>query len=120
MSKKILIVEDEANVRAVTAFRLKKAGYDVHSVANGLEALGVSRETSYDLLLLDLLLPGIDGEEICRRLKVDKKLSSLPIILFTASIPDIAKRTLELGANDYLMKPFESSELVEKIKRLIG
>ncbi|MFA4889352.1 MAG: response regulator, partial [Candidatus Omnitrophota bacterium] len=73
-----------------------------------------------DLILLDLLLPGIQGEEICKKLKCDDRLKTIPVILFTASASDVSKVAKEVGADDYIMKPFEPEELLGKLKKFIG
>jgi DNA-binding response OmpR family regulator len=73
-----------------------------------------------DLILLDLFLPDMRGEEICKKLKCDDRLKAIPVILFTARVSDISKVTNEVGADDYIMKPFEPEDLLSKIKKFIG
>ena len=119
-NKKILLIEDELDLVEVTKMRLEKSGYDVIAVSSGEAALDLLQNDSPDLILLDLLLPGIRGEEICKKLKCDNRLKTIPIILFTASASDIEKLTKEICADDYIMKPFEPEDLLGKVKKFIG
>ena len=120
MTNKILLIEDELDLVEVTKMRLEKSGYEVVSAISGEEALTFLQKDIPNLILLDLLLPGIQGEEICKKLKCDDRLKSIPVILFTASASDIPKVVREVGADDYVMKPFEPQELLSKIKKFIG
>ena len=119
MRKKILLVDDEADIRELMILRLEKAGYRIETVADGQEALDSVERDPPDLVLLDLRLPGMRGEEVCRRLKADDKLKRIPIILFTASVKHICEEFKECGADDCLVKPFEPAELLEKIKKFV-
>ena len=119
--KKILIVEDEPDVLKMVAFRVKKAGYEVVIAINGEKALEAVSTELPDLILLDLRIPIIDGWEVCRRLKEDKRFSSIPIIILSASMSSLnAEKTKELKAEDYVLKPFEPEILLGKIKYLIN
>jgi len=121
MAKRILIVDDEPDILRVTAFRLKKAGYETSSAVNGQEALDLVRASPPDLILLDLRLPLISGDDVCRQIKADDKLKHIPIILFTASVgQDISERVKAVGADEHIVKPFEPEDLLEKIKKFIG
>ena|SRR3989338_5663822 len=120
MTNKILLIEDELDLADVTKMRLEKSGYEVVSATSGEEAFAFLQKDIPDLILLDLLLPGMQGEEICKKLKCDNRLKTIPVILFTASASDIAKVAREVGADDYIMKPFEPEELLGKIKKFIG
>ena len=120
MTNKILLVEDELDLNDLTKMRLEKSGYEVVSAISGEEALTFLQKDIPDLILLDLLLPGIQGEEVCKKLKCDDKLKTIPVILFTASASDIPKVAKEVGADDYIMKPFEPEDLLSKIKKFIG
>lgn len=120
MAKKILLVEDELDLVDVTKKRLENSGYEVLTVPSGEEALDLLQNNPPDLILLDLLLRGMRGEEVCKQLKGNPKLKHIPVILFTASASDIAKVAKEIGADDYIMKPFEPEELLGKIKKFIG
>ena len=120
MTNKILLIEDELDLAEVTKMRLKNSGYEVVSALNGEEAFTFLQKDIPDLILLDLLLPGMQGEEICKKLKCDDRLKAIPIILFTASASDVAKLTKEVCADDYILKPFEPEDLLSKVKKFIG
>lgn len=121
MTKKILIVDDEPDLLKVTEFRLKSAGYDVLLAVDGEEAIDLAHKNPPDLILLDLRLPKMNGCDVCRHLKSDDRLKTVPVILFTASgIDRIEERVKEAAADDYLVKPFDGKELVEKIRKFIG
>ncbi len=114
MPDKILVVEDEAALRETLAYNLKKEGYAVESAGDGRRALDVARETKPDLLVLDLMLPEIDGFEVCRILR---KESAMPILMLTARDDEIDRVVgLEVGADDYLTKPFSMRELLARVK----
>ena len=119
MTNKILLIEDELDLVEVTKMRLKNSGYEVISALSGEEAFTLLQKDIPDLILLDLLLPGMRGEEVCKKLKCDDRLKTIPVILFTASASDMPKVAKEIGADDYIMKPFEPEELLGKIKKFI-
>ena len=122
---KILIVEDEESIAELEKDYLELSGFEVHIETNGETGLKDGLEGDYDLILLDLMLPGVDGFEICKRVR---KVKNTPILLVSAKKDDIDKiRGLGLGADDYVTKPFSPSELVARVKahlaryeRLIG
>jgi len=117
---KILVVDDEPDAIELIEFNLKSAGYDVISAANGAEALKKGRSFGPDLVLLDLMLPEIDGLEVCKLLRRDPSTSSIPIIMLTAKAAEIDRVLgLELGADDYVTKPFSPRELVLRVKNLL-
>lgn len=120
MTNKILLIEDELDLAEVTKTRLKNSGYEVLSASSGEEAFTALQRDTPNLILLDLLLPDMRGEEICKKLKTDDKLKTVPVILFTASASDVPHLAQEVGANDYILKPFDAEELLGKIKKLIG
>ncbi|HOW35658.1 MAG TPA: response regulator [Candidatus Omnitrophota bacterium] len=120
MAKKILFVDDESDVSAVVTFRLKKAGYEVINAVNGQEALDLAGKVNPDLILLDLRLPIISGEEVCERVKSDERLKNIPVILFTASVDNMEDKVKRTGADDFITKPFDPEQLMQKIKKLIG
>ena len=121
MAKKILVVDDEPDILKVVVFRLEKAGYEVFSAVNGQEALDSIDKIHPDLIVLDLIVPIIDGYEICRRIKADENLKKIPVILLTASITGgLPEKAKMLKAEDYLAKPFEPEVLLQKIKKFIG
>jgi CheY-like chemotaxis protein len=119
MSKKILIVDDEPDLIKVTSPRLAKLGYKVLIAVSGTEAIDLIRLEPPDLILLDLRLPGIDGAEVCRRLKADPALRHIPVILFTASAESVEEIFKGSGADDWLLKPFDSSDLIAKVRKFI-
>ena len=119
MSKKILFVDDEADVQKVAVFRLRKAGYEVVTATNSEDAWGWIQSEKFDLVFLDLRLPGMTRAEICKKIKSDENLKKTPVILFTASVRNLALLTKEVGADDFLIKPFETEQLLEKVKRAI-
>lgn len=113
----ILVVDDESSIRELLKFNLEKEGYKVTGAANGEDALSRMAVNHYNLVLLDVMLPGMDGLEVCRRMKTDASLASIPVIMLTAKGDEIDKVLgLELGADDYLTKPFGIRELLARIK----
>jgi len=117
--KRILFVDDEVDVQKVAVFRLRKAGYEVVTAVNSDEALDWIQKERFDLIFLDLRLPGISGAEICKKIKSDENLKKTPVILFTASVRNLPLLTKEVGADDFLIKPFETEQLLEKVKNAI-
>jgi len=115
--KKILIVEDEERIAKFLSNRLKASGYDVGWVAQGDEALRIARATNPDLILLDAMLPHVNGYVICRLLKFDKRFQHIPIIMLTArSATEDIQRGREAHANVYITKPFKDDVLLKVIK----
>lgn len=113
----ILVADDEANIRELTRLYLRKEGYRVVTVNNGAEALAKAAEIQPDLMVLDLMMPVMDGWEVCRRVRVE---SDLPILMLTARDDDIDKIVgLEMGADDYLTKPFNPRELVARVRAIL-
>jgi two-component system alkaline phosphatase synthesis response regulator PhoP len=116
MSKRILIVEDDPSVLRATSYILEKEGYEVLSAQNGLEGLKKARESNPDLLLLDVMLPGIDGFEICHTLRGEPKTANLPILMFSAKGQESDKATgLKVGADEYITKPVDREVLLSKV-----
>jgi len=114
MPEKILIVEDEVALRETLSYNLKKEGYAVESAGDGRSALEAARRTQPDLMVLDLMLPELDGFEVCRILR---KESTIPILMLTARDDEIDRVVgLEVGADDYLTKPFSMRELLARVK----
>ncbi|HZM18585.1 MAG TPA: response regulator transcription factor, partial [Gaiellaceae bacterium] len=113
----VLVVEDEASIASFVAMYLRNAGYDVKVAPTGREALTVAESQSPSLVVLDLMLPDIDGIEVCRRLR---HTSDVPILMLTARDEDVDKIVgLEVGADDYLTKPFNPRELVARVKSIL-
>ena len=117
---KLLVVEDEQDIRDLLIFNLQKEGFKVESADNGDSALSLIRKNNFDLVLLDLMLPGIGGFDLTRILKNDKKTSEIPILMLTAKgeESDIVKG-LELGADDYMTKPFSIKVLLARINKIL-
>lgn len=121
MAKKIMLVDDEPGIITVTIARLESSGYEVLAVRDSEEALEMlKKEAKPDLILLDLLLPNMQGEELCKKLKSDPKFRHIPIILFTAKVIRDPAGAERIGADDYILKPFDADELLFKIKKFIG
>jgi len=119
-SEKILIVEDEKDVQELLRYNLTKNGYQVEKAATGEAGLEKARRISPDLILLDLMLPGLDGLEICRELKNDTKTGHIPIIMLTAKGEEADVVTgLEMGADDYVTKPFSPRVLMARVKAIL-
>ena len=121
MSKTILVVEDEIQMAEMLKMRLEAHGYTVLTAADGMEGLNKAKKEKPDLILLDLMLPKLDGYQVCRILKFDKTLCKIPIVMLTA----LGKREdkewgKKVRADGYITKPFEKDDLLDKIENLIG
>ena len=116
----ILIVDDEEDILELVRFNLQREGYTVECAATGEEAWRKLKQNDYDLLVLDLMLPGMDGLELTRRLKHDSRTSTLPVVMLTAKgeEPDIVAG-LELGADDYITKPFSPRVLLARVRAVL-
>jgi len=121
MSKeRILLVEDEEDILELVRYNLSREGFTVTPVASGEEALTILKEKVYDLVLLDLMLPGIDGLEICRILKSDAATKDVPVVMLTAKSEEAdIVAGLELGADDYITKPFSPRVLSARVKAVL-
>jgi DNA-binding response OmpR family regulator len=121
MPKKILVVDDEVYIAKIVKFTLEHENFEVLVAHDGKEGLRLAREEKPDLIILDLMLPNIDGYRICRLLKFDEKYRHIPVILLSART---TKQDMELGnqvgANAFMKKPFDPEALVAKIKELLG
>jgi len=118
---KILVVDDEPEAVELVEFNLKQAGYTVTTAADGAEALKKARAQIPDLIVLDVMLPEMDGFEICKTLRLDPSTAKVPILMLTAKAAEIDRVLgLELGADDYLTKPFSPRELLLRIKKIIA
>jgi DNA-binding response OmpR family regulator len=119
VKKKILVVEDEDNLRELVQSRLEKEGFEVITAADGFQAVIKARQAQPDLVILDLMIPKMDGYTVCRLFK-SSSMAQIPIIMFTArSSPDDVRRGLDTGADAYVCKPFESSVLLNKVTELL-
>ncbi|WP_194190264.1 response regulator transcription factor [Clostridium chrysemydis] len=121
MSKdRILIVDDEENILELLRFNLENSGYDVIGASNGIDALKLVKEKRPKLVLLDIMLPGMDGLDVCKEIKKDKDLKNTSIIMLTAKGEELDKILgLELGADDYMTKPFSIRELLARVKAVL-
>lgn len=117
MTERILVVEDEIALQETLAYNLQKQGYEVFLAGDGTSALEISRKIKPDLILLDIMLPGMDGFEVCRRLRSEM---STPVLMLTARDDEIDRVVgLEVGADDYLTKPFSMRELIARVKAML-
>jgi len=115
--KKILIVDDEVDLVETVRFPLEMEGFNVLVSYNGEDALSQARKEKPDLILLDLMLPKLDGYKVCRLLKFDERYKNIPILMLTAKTQEKDKALgMETGANEYITKPFDLDKLVEKVK----
>ncbi len=120
MKEKILIVEDEKDIVKMIDYNLKKEGFRTVSASDGEDAIDLAKREHPDLILLDLMLPVIDGLEVCKTLKKENKTAGIPIIMLTAKAQESDKIVgLELGADDYVTKPFSVRELTSRIKAVL-
>src|SRR5215831_16618634 len=120
MASRVMIVEDEPDIRDLLTFHLERDGFQVARASTGTEALRQVRLTPPDLVILDLLLPEIDGLEVCRRLRADAATATLPIIMLTAKGDEVYRVVgLEIGADDYIVKPFSPKELIARVRAVL-
>jgi phosphate regulon transcriptional regulator PhoB len=120
MSSRVLIVEDEPDIRALVVHHLKREGYQVSAASSGEEALRQVQAAPPDLVLLDLMMPAMDGLEVCRRLRQDPATASLPIVMLTAKGDEVDRVLgLEIGADDYVVKPFSPKELLARVRAVL-
>lgn len=120
MPIKVLVIDDEVDIVALVRYHLEKAGMQCLEGVDGATALRLIREHRPDLLLLDLMLPGLDGLEICRQLRRDPATAHLPIIMLTAKAEEVDRVVgLEVGADDYVVKPFSPRELIARVKAIL-
>jgi DNA-binding response OmpR family regulator len=118
--KKILVIDDDQDILDVVTIRLQRADYEVIALDSGEKGLKWLEGHFPDLIFLDLLLPGIQGEEICRKIKSNTRLRKIPVILLTASSCNSAELKKETGADDCLQKPFEGKEMLAMVKKFLG
>jgi DNA-binding response OmpR family regulator len=118
--QRILVIEDDKHISRLVKYNLEKAGYDAVVVEDGEQALEHLGRQSADLIVLDIMLPKMDGFEVCRSIKQDPKLKDIPVIMLTAKGEEVDRIVgLELGADDYVVKPFSPRELVLRIKAIL-
>jgi len=120
MAARILVIEDEPDILELAAFNLQQAGFAVERAADGETGLRQAAADPPDLVVLDLMLPGIDGFEVCRLLKQDEATRRIPVLMLTARAEEVDRIVgLELGADDYVVKPFSPRELILRIKAIL-
>lgn len=120
MRKKILVVDDDADLVELLTFNLKKAGFAIGTAFDGIEAIKKARSIAPDLILLDLMLPELDGFAVCEVLRRHTATASIPIIMLTALSGELGRLAgMDSGANDYVTKPFSPKQLVSKVDELL-
>jgi len=119
--KKILVVDDEQDMLLAVRLRLENSGYEVSTATEGLEGLNLARKLKPDLIILDVMLPKMNGYKISRLLKFDEAFKHIPVIMLTALAGENDRNTgVETGANAYVTKPFDTQQLLDTIKRYLG
>jgi len=117
---RLLVVEDDPDISMLLAHSLGRAGFAVETLSSGTEVLAEARRRTPDLILLDLMLPGLDGLEVCRALRADPATAAMPVIMLTARAEESDRIVgLELGADDYIIKPFSPNEVVARVRALL-
>lgn len=120
MKSKILVVDDEPDALELIEYKLRGAGYQVFTAADGASALKLARKHKPDVVVLDLMLPEVDGIEVCKNLRRDPETADMPILMLTAKADEIDRVIgLEVGADDYVTKPFSPRELILRIKNIL-
>lgn len=121
MKRTILVVDDELMTREMLRMMLELSGYAVTEAVDGEDALAKIDEVQPDMVLLDVMMPGVDGFEVCRRLRANEKTAHIPIVILSAkTAPDAVQKGLAAGANTYLKKPVTREELIEEVAARIG
>ena len=121
MKQKLLLVDDDPDILKVNRILLEREGYDVLTATGGEEAIDLVKQGEVDLMILDIMMPGVDGFEVCQRLKESDDSFQIPVLMLTAKT-ELADKILGyfVGAADYLTKPYDKSMLLEKIRNLLG
>lgn len=120
MKRSVLVVDDEPNIVLSLEFLMKQAGFDVRVARDGHAALAAIAERAPDLVLLDVMTPGIDGYEVCQKIRSNPALRNVKILMLTARSREVEReKGFALGADEYITKPFSTRELVERVKRLL-
>jgi CheY-like chemotaxis protein len=121
MAKKILIVDDEKDLLDMLSFRLQSNGFEVSSALDGPSGIEKAKSDKPDLIILDLMMPKMDGYEVAKKLKKDTATSNIPIIVLTAAVtPDLNQKVCQVYAADCITKPFEPKDLIEKINKILS
>ena len=120
MPKKVLVVEDDPGTSRFFSFALESENYEVITAVNGLEGLKKAQVEIPDLMILDVMLPGLDGFEVCHRLRADPKTADIPILMISAKAQDVDRETgLKVGANRFLTKPIGFEEFIAAVKSML-
>lgn len=121
MPKQVLIIDDDRAIADVTALWLRHAGYEVHCAHDGALGLDRARQWSPDVILLDIRMPGMDGYAVCRQLKSDAQLASIPVVFFTANVQDAARRKASAsGGEAFIVKPYESNDVLDAVQHVLA
>jgi DNA-binding response OmpR family regulator len=118
--KRILLADDEEDIKTVVTMFLQSEGFEVVTAFDGLDALEKAQSEKPDLILLDLMMPVLDGYEVCKRLRANEQTANIPVLILTAATQKESRaRAFRVGAKDYLVKPFEPERLLEKIQKIL-
>ncbi len=121
MTRRILAVDDEPHILKLVAFSLKAKGFEVLEATDGLSAVAVAEAEKPDLILMDVMMPALDGYEACRRIKANPATADIPVVMLTAKAQVAEQKTgLDAGALDYICKPFTPKDLVAQVESLLG
>jgi two-component system alkaline phosphatase synthesis response regulator PhoP len=121
MPKKIMVVDDEPYIARVIKFKLEQEGYTVISANDGITGLTKIKEEKPDMVLLDVMMPGMSGYEVCQKIKGDAELAGIPVVILTAKGQERDREQgFSMGASDYITKPFSPNRLLELVKSIIG
>ena len=121
MGKRILVIEDDPSSARLVGYALEREGYQVEIAVNGVEGLRKAQEEDPDLVILDVMLPGLDGFELCHRLRAEPRTDHVPILMLSAKAQEIDRSTgLRAGANEYLVKPADPAEILANVERLLA
>jgi len=120
MKKKVLLIEDTPDSARLMKVTMEKNGFEVKVVETGEDALAKIKKSKFDLIVLDIMLPRVDGFEVCRRIKASKKTKAIPVVCVTAfSVPDIEQRCQEVAADDVIIKPFDLDDFVKRLNKVL-
>jgi len=122
VKKKIMVVDDEPSLRELVSAVLEQEGYEVITAEDGKEALEKLKTIKPDLILLDMMMPGISGREVCEKIRADKKTKDLKVVFLTvARFSEVGKEELnKMNVSDYITKPFDNDDLLKRVKKIIG
>jgi DNA-binding response OmpR family regulator len=117
----VLVADDDPDIRELVTFKLEQAGYRVHAVGDGVAALAAAKALSPSLLLLDVMMPGLNGYEVCRRLRAAGETATTPVIMLTAKAQEGDVETgFAMGVDDYIVKPFSPRELLTRVNNVLA